>query len=108
MGLISKNNYVSKATGVALTTAYAKLRTLVLESDGRVRAVFAVHQSRSATTDFTPLDKVEVQFTWDRKSDLAKMAYESAQKQMVTRYDATTGKEVEEEGVLYGWYDDIV
>lgn len=107
MGLIGKD-YVSKATGIALPTAYAKLRTLVLEHNGQVRAVFAVNQSRSATTEYAPLDRVEVTFNWDRKSDLAKMAYEEAKKQVLTQYDYETNKEEEVKGVLYGWQDDIV
>jgi hypothetical protein len=107
MGLI-KQNYVSKETGIPLPTAYAKLRTLVLNSDGTVRAVFAINQTRSATDIYAPLDRVEVSFMWDRKTDLAKMAYEKAKTQKLTKYDEETHKEVEVEGVLFGWENDIV
>jgi hypothetical protein len=70
--------------------------------------VFVIQQSREATTKYEPLDRVEVSFEWDRKTDLAKMAYEKAKTQMVTKYDEQTHKEVEVEGVLFGWEDDYV
>jgi hypothetical protein len=36
------------------------------------------------------------------------MAYEKAKTQKLTKYDEETHKEVEVEGVLFGWENDIV
>lgn len=106
MGLINYN-YVSKSTGISLPKAYAKLRTLVIEKDGRARAVFAVHQTRESLEEYAPLDTVEVRFTWDRKSNPAEMAYEAAKLQLVERQDEL-GNTVREKGLLFGWLDDRV
>lgn len=106
MGLINYD-YVSKATGVPLNKAYAKLQTLVIEKDGRARAVFAVHQTRESLEEYTPLDKVEVYFTWDRKSNPAEMAYEAAKVQLIEKQDEL-GNTVREKGLLFGWLDDRV
>ena len=58
------------------------------------------------------LDKVEVRFTWDRKTDPAKMAYETAKTETETIkvYDEEKKAWVEktEYGTLYGWQNDIV
>ena len=104
MGLI-KTNYVSKSTGVTLPVAYAVLKDLVLNGNN-ARAIFVVQSSRETTKTFKPIDKVEVYFTWDRKSDLAKMAYEKAKTQIVV--DLIENTETKTEGVLYGWEDDII
>lgn len=110
MGLKTKN-YVSKSTGLVLPEAYAVLRNLIIESDNRARAIFAVQASRENAEKLTPIDKVEVRFTWDRKTDPAKAAYEAAKTQVDTRetYEAE-GKPVQktEYGTLYGWENDIV
>lgn len=111
MGL-KTTNYVSKGTGQVLPVAYAVLRNLIIEKDDRVRAIFAIQSSREATKMYNPIDKVELWFNWDRKTDPAKMAYEVAKNEV---REVGTGfyadeKEITEKqyGTLYGWQDDIV
>lgn len=111
MGLKTEN-YVSKSMGVELPVAYAVLTNLIIETDDRARAIFAIQASREATKLYKPLDKVEVRFIWDRKTDPAKLAYETAKTEtiLVEEYDKETGETTQfvELGVLYGWQDDIV
>ena len=112
MGL-KTTNYVSKETGLLLEEAYAILTNLIVESNNRAKAIFAVQASRENAQTYRALDKVEVRFTWDRKNDPAKMAYEAAkvQVELETEYNPNgTVKErkVKEYGTLYGWEDDIV
>ena len=110
MGLKTEN-YVSKRTGVIISPAYAVLRALVIEADNTVRAKFAIQTSREATQSYEPIDTVEISFTWDRQTDPAKMAYETAKKQVLdvekcdedgNRYMGT------ENGIHYGWENDFV
>lgn len=111
MGL-KTTNYVSKSTGLVLPEAYAVLKNLVIESDNRARAIFAVQASRENAQNYKALDKVEVHFTWDRKTDPAKMAYEAAKTETrtVEMYNEATHTAipVTEKGALFGWEDDIV
>lgn len=102
MGL-KTTNYVSKSTGIVLPTAYAVLTNLIVETDDRVRAIFAIQASRENAKTYKAIDKVEVRFTWDRKTDPAKMAYDTAKTEMVETESGETAY-----GVLYGWTDDIV
>lgn len=110
MGLI-KNNYFSKSTGLTLPTAYAILKDLVLNGNN-ARAIFVIQSSRNATENFKPLDKVEVRFEWDRKTDIAKLAYETAKTQRIKEevYNEKFDSFVVEErdGVLFGWNDDKI
>ena len=110
MGL-KTTNYVSKSTGITLPTAYAKIKDLVL-NDNMGRAVFAIQASREAVDAFKPIDKVEIYFTWDRKTDLAEMAYTAAKTQVKTidKYDEEAHQMTTEEipGILFGWEDDKV
>lgn len=106
MGL-KTNNYVSKSTGIHLPIAYAVLRNLVIEANSQARAVFAIQTDRENAKKYTPIDKVEVHFEWDRKTDPAKMAYEVAKTQMVSVY-SEMGEETKKNGVLFGWQNDIV
>ena len=106
MGLI-KTNYVSKNTGITLPTAYAVLKDLSLEGEN-ARATFVIQSSREATQSLTPIDKVTIPFKWDRKTDLAKMAYQKAKTQKFTYTDYKTKANFDVEGTLYGWNDDIV
>jgi hypothetical protein len=112
MGL-KTTNYVSKSTGIVLPEAYAVLTNLIVETDNRARAIFAVQASRENAQSYQALDKVEVRFTWDRKTNPAEMAYEAAKAQveLETVYNENgTVKErkVKEYGTLYGWENDIV
>ena len=109
MGLKTKN-YVSKSTGIVLPEAYAVLRTLVIEADNSARAVFAIQASRENAEKYTPLDKVEVRFTWDRKIDPAMAAYSAAKVQVITKDEYKDGsvETVTEHGTLYGWENDII
>lgn len=111
MGL-KTTNYVSKSTGLVLPEAYAKISYLGVDGE-RGRAIFAINVSREALDLYNPIDKVEVRFTWDRKSNPAEMAYDAAKKQVFleTEYNENgTVKErkVKEYGTLYGWEDDYV
>lgn len=111
MGLKTKN-YVSKSMGLELPEAYAVLKNLVIETDNRARAIFAVQASRENAQNYQALDKVEVHFVWDRKTDPAKMAYEAAKTETrtVEMYNEATNTAipVTEKGTLNGWEDDIV
>lgn len=111
MGLKTEN-YVSKSTGITLPKAYAVLKNLVIETDNRARAIFAVQASRENAQSYKAIDKVEVRFTWDRKTDPAKQAYETAKAETSTfeKYDEEKKEVVEvvEYGTLYGWKNDIV
>ena len=112
MGL-KATNYVSKSTGLVLPDAYAVLTNLIVESNNSARAIFAVQSSRENAQTYRALDKVEVRFMWDRKSNPVVMAYEAAkvQVELETEYNPNgTVKErkVKEYGTLYGWEDDIV
>ena len=110
MGL-KTTNYVSKTTGVHLPTAYARIKDLVLNGN-HGRAIFAIQANREALDEFAPVDKVEVYFTWDRKKDIAKAAYEAAKNQMETvqKTNKATGETFTEieYGTLYGWENDII
>ena len=109
MGL-KTTNYVSKSMGITLPTAYAVIKDLVLNGND-CRAIFAVQANRENAKTYKAIDKVEVRFTWDRKTDLAKMAYETAKTETRTVERVNEAGEVEtvtENGTLYGWQDDIV
>ena len=110
MGL-KTTNYVSKSTGLTLPNAYARIKDLVLNGN-RGRAIFAIQSSREAIDKFAPVDKVEVNFTWDRKTDIATAAYEAAKKETKTvqkfNYETKEPYTETEYGVLYGWENDIV
>lgn len=111
MGLKTKN-YVSKSTGLTLPTAYAVLGDLVVNRHtNNARAVFLVQANRENTKNFKPLDEVTVHFIWDRKTDPAKMAYETAKAETrtVEKYNEKGEPYTEVEyGTLYGWDNDIV
>ena len=111
MGL-KTNNYVSKSTGITMPEAYAVLTKLFIEDNNSARAIFAIQSSREATKQYKALDKVEINFVWDRKTDPARMAYETAKTQTFeyTEYDEAINEFVTktELGTLYGWQNDIV
>lgn len=110
MGL-KTTNYVSKSTGLVLPEAYARIKDLVLNGN-MGRAIFAIHTSRANIDKFSPVDKVEVQFTWDRKTDIAEAAYNAAKTETRTievyNEKTQTVEPVIEYGTLYGWDNDIV
>lgn len=104
MGLV-QNNYYSSNTGIVLPKAYAILKDLIVR-DNQVRAIFTIQSSRENTKAFKPIDTVEINFEWDRKTDLAKMAYEKAKTQ---KWEIVNGElTIEKHGKLYGWENDIV
>lgn len=113
MGLKTTNFHIKKFD-LTLPTAYAKLRTLVLNSNGSVSATFAIQQSRANCETKEPIDivKVDTKEPWSRNIPLEQFAYESARTQTFTKpvYDETrkSTEEVTEYGVLYGWQNDIV
>ena len=110
MGL-KTTNYVSKSTGLVLSEAYAVLRTLVIESDSRARAVFAIQSSRENAQTYKAIDTHEIRFEWDRKTDPAKMAYALAklQTEEIEKIDEDGNVSVETvQSLLNGWEDDFV
>lgn len=110
MGL-KTNNYVSKTLGVTLPTAYAVLSTLIVEKDNRVRAIFSIQNTRENTQVLASIDKVEINFIWDRLSNPVEKAYELARteiKEVETFNDKGEVVIEKANGVLYGWDNDIV
>jgi hypothetical protein len=105
MGL-KTNNYTTKGTNVFLVEAYAVLRNLIIEKNNSVRAIFAIQTNRENANFSEPLEKVEINFDWDRKTDPAKMAYEYA-KTEIKQPEGENGI-ANELGSLYGWKDDIL
>ncbi len=113
MGLKTTNFYI-KRFDLALPTAYAKLRTLVLNSDGTVNSTFSIQQSRLHCEKYDAIDVVKVtsKTVWDRTIPLEKFAYDTAKTEIITQEvtneetgEPTTAVEL---GTLYGWQDDIV
>ena len=98
--------YVSKSTGVVLNNAYAMLGELVIGRNNQARALFLIQASRENVQSFKPLDEVYVFFTWDRKQDPAKQAYEEAKKQVIEADDEYGEKTTRKAGVLFGWEND--
>lgn len=112
MGLKTEN-YYQKEIDLLLPVAYAAIGDLVVNRyTNNVRAIFLIQASRENSLTKKPLGEVTVQFTWDRKSDPVKMAYELAKTQtfLVEKQDETTGEMITtvELGKLYGWQDDFV
>jgi hypothetical protein len=112
MGLKTKN-YTVKKTGLTLPTAYAKLRTFVLNADDTIRATFGIHTSRENLDSYEPVDVVTVQGgKWDRTTSLQEAAYDMAknEKRITQSWDEEKKEPVEtvEYGPLYGWDNDIV
>lgn len=105
MGL-KTTNYTTKGTNMFLSEAYAVLRNLIIERDSSARAIFAIQKNRENANDSEPLEKVEIRFDWDRKTDPAKMAYAYA-KTEIKQTDGENGITTEL-GSLYGWQDDIL
>ncbi len=112
MGLKTEN-YYQKDIDLLLPVAYATLGDLVVNRyTNNVRAVFLIQANRENTMSKKPLDEVTVRFTWDRKTDPVKMAYDFAKTEtiVVEKQDEITGEMITtvELGKLYGWQDDIV
>lgn len=113
MGLKTTNFHIKKFD-LTLPTAYAKLRTLVLNSDDTVSATFSIQQSRAHCENYEPIDivKVDTKTVWDRNIPLEKFAYETARTETMTveKYNekGEPYTEVVGCGTLYGWQDDIV
>lgn len=113
MGL-KTTNYVSKSTGLVLPEAYAAIRKISVDL-GIGSALLAIQTSRERALDksYKAVDEVHINFTWDRKTDPAKMAYEAAKTQAVweTEYNkdgSVKARKIKEYGVLYGWDNDFV
>lgn len=110
MGLKTSNYYV-KPIGITLPNAYAVIKDIFV-SGNNARAIFVIQSSRDSAQRLQPIETVEIGFRWDRKTDIAKLAYEKAKTQTIKHYeyDGKSDKpiEVETKGLLYGWEDDIV
>jgi hypothetical protein len=109
MGL-KTTNYMTK-TGVLLPTAYAKIRTLVLDSEGRIRATCGIQQSREYCDKYDPIEVVSVHTKnkWDRKTPLEKVAYEAVKLETYTEETFDGKEEVKTDfNALFGWADDII
>ncbi len=112
MGLITENFHIKKFD-LTLPTAYAKLRTLVLNSNGTVNATFSIQQSRAHCENYEPIDvvKVESKEIWDRTIHLEEFAYLMAKNEILQKEERDDNDEILVEakyGTLYGWKDDIV
>lgn len=110
MGL-KTTNYKSNTKGLTFPVAYAVLDTLILDKN-MVTATFIVQTTREKANKYDALDRAKIKFNWDRKSDLAQMAYETAKKEKkeekyfnpeTLKFETKTTY-----GLLYGWEDDIV
>ena len=109
MGAMIENYKVEKL-GITLPNAYAILKDLTIKGDS-VTAHFAIQSTRENARHLQPLEVKTEHFKWDRKTDIAKMAYEKAKGQTTQKdYDYVECKEVETivNGCLYGWKDDYV
>ena len=111
MGL-KTTNYVSKRLNVSLSEAYAKLTELTLQKDNQARAIFSIQSTRENIENLAPIDTVEVNFVWDRKTDLAKMAYEEAKTgiKVYEVFNQVTGETETKSisSILYGWDNDFI
>ena len=112
MGLKTEN-YYNKDTDQLLPVAYASIGDLVVNRyTNAARAVFLIQATRENSLTKKPLDEVTIYFTWDRKSNLVKTAYELAKTQtfVVETPNEITGETIAtvKLGKLYGWQDDIV
>lgn len=111
MGL-KTTNYFVKNLGISLPNAYAKIRTLVLENDGTVRATFGIQQSRELLDSYSPIEIVSVQTknVWDRKTPLEKVAYEAVKQETYKSKDEYSEIEIEKTdfNALFGWDNDIL
>ena len=107
MGL-KRENYEVKNFGLTLPEAYAIIDQIenVKESTS---VYFGIYSKREDAKTYQPLEIRSVHFVWDRKSDLAKTAYELAKTRTEIQVDEE-GNEVEVtiKGIFDGWEDDIV
>ncbi len=109
MGL-KTTNYEIKRTGAVLPEAYALIHSINTEKNS-VSVVFGIYASREKSNEFLPEETKQIHFVWDRKSDIAKKAYEIAKRQEIIEHtNPTTGEKetITVNGIFYGWIDDIV
>ncbi len=109
MGL-KTTNYEVKKTGITLAEAYAIMRDMKINKNS-VSVEFAIQKTREKADSLHPLDVIKMSFVWDRQCDPVKKAYELAKGQkIVSIKNKKTGEErqIIQNGVLYGWEDDIV
>lgn len=111
MGLKTENYYIKKFD-LYLPTAYAKLRTLVLNSDGTINATFSIQQSREHCVNYEAIDSVKIttKKPWDRVTPLEQVAYNAVKTETYTVKDEITDIETEKTdyNALFGWQDDYV
>ena len=112
MGL-KTTNYYQKDTDQLLPVAYASIGDLVVNRyTNKARAIFLIQATRENSLTKKPLDEVQIDFVWDRKSNPAEVAYELAKTQtfIAESKNEVTGETITsvELGKLYGWQDDIV
>lgn len=109
MGL-KTTNYEVKSTGAVLPNAYAIIDKIANEKNS-VTVQFGIYASREKSNEYSPEETKQIHFVWDRKSDIAKTAYELAKGQeIIEEENPETGKveTITVNGILYGWDDDIV
>ena len=110
---IKTENYFSKKRGVFIHTAYAMIGDLVLNrKTNQVSVTFLIYESREHQENYDPIDEVKINFVWDRKKNIAQMAYNIAKNENHCEevFNTETGKkeQVVKFGALYGWENDIV
>lgn len=103
---VKKIGYTNEKNGVYLPEAYGILDE-IKKSKGTnfVTATFVIKASREHTGY---VDTVKVSFTWDRKTNLAEMAYNEAKSsKIVKEWDEQQG-EIDTVVYMpfYGWQDD--
>lgn len=81
MGLKTTNYQLSNFDTV-LPTAYAIIDEIIVERNS-VSVTFGIYASRQKASNYKPLETKTVHFVWDRKSDIAVMAYEMAKGQTI-------------------------
>lgn len=109
MGFKTTNYYIEK-TGLMLPEAYAMISKIDLWKN-IARVTFAIQTTREAIIEKMPLETKTLNIVWDRKADIAKLAYEEAKNKFVEQLiDEESGETVlvEIKGLFDGWEDDIV
>lgn len=116
MGLKTEN-YTLEKTGQVLPTAYAKIRTLVLNDDNSIRVKFGIHYTREDLDKHEPIAVVEldsrsVGYAINRNNPWQEEAYNMARthRNVTETWDKKTKSVIttEEYGPLFGWQNDIV
>jgi hypothetical protein len=89
--MLKTTNYKSLTTKETVPVAYAVIDKIMLMKN-TATAVFGIYASREESQRFHSVEAKVIRFDWDRKSNLAEQAYNTAKG---------------EGGIFYGWEDAI-